>query len=753
LQTLIDSSEHLSKKYPTNSKNLKDQQREVIKCWTFLQERTLLKKQELQSSLDSHKFESLYRDLLNFAQTLTSRMSKLETARDTAQAQILLNDHDELRLEIDARKTKFDQLFSLAKLIDDDISEKTDRIGVERSKLEETWTKKKVYLDQLIDLMIFLRDVANLDSICARQETILSKVEAGEDVEECLHWTKKHSDLLKVIDNQEDKFTTISDQAGKLVQQKHFESGVVNDKINLLLKRRDKVKQLAGVKTKALSALLLDKQTDRDVVEALSWMDEKRKQLETSAGQATTLEEKIKKLKKHKAFQAELATNADKIEEIIQKSGNKLLSSKWKELLSLSDRVSHSLEEAQDILEFENQLEKTTHWMRDKELLVSAGELGEDYEHCLEITKKLDQQHDQQTNQRINSINALAKRLIEKTNDASVQEKISRLNERWAQLRENMKDYRVRLERALQLHAFEKACDDLEERISTKIPHVSSEELTNDDEHVELMIRKLDGVEKEMTVIECKIAEVTEDAGRIAQVTNGARENADVTDNAGKMMPSDSTRTTSKLSKLTSSWDKLKKLSLERKTNLTYALEYTRYVKKLRELEQFTESALSSMKHETPDTVQHAEELIAAHSEVKIKVDSKSPQFNELTSMGQEFIKQGHPYSGEIKRCLTFSKTLEDQLKTTWEDVDGELKSSLRELKFLNRVKEAESAIADIEAVLGNDDVGGGSLERVQELLRKHDALNIDIQNKVKPKVDALGKEGEFFLNNDWHGN
>jgi spectrin beta len=749
LQTLIDSSEHLSKKYPTNSRNLKDQQREVIKCWTFLQERTLLKKQELQSSLDSHKFESLYRDLLNFAQTLTSRMSKLETARDTAQAQILLNDHDELRLEIDARKTKFDQLFSLAKLIDDDISEKTDRIGVERSKLEETWTKKKVYLDQLIDLMIFLRDVANLDSICARQETILSKVEAGEDVEECIHWTKKHSDLLKVIDNQEEKFSTISDQAGKLVQQKHFESTRVSEKINDLLQRRDKVKQLAAVKTKALSALLLEKQTDRDVVEALSWMDEKRKQLETSAGQATTLEEKIKKLKKHKAFQAELATNTDKIEEIIQKSGNKLLSSKWKELLSLSDRVSHSLEEAQDILEFENQLEKTTHWMRDKELLVSAGELGEDYEHCLEITKKLDQQHDQQTNQRINSINALAKRLIEKTNDASVQEKISRLNERWAQLRDNLKDYRVRLERALQLHAFEKACDDLEERISTKIPHVSSEELTNDDEHVELMIRKLDGVEKEMTVIECKIAEVTEDAGRIAN------------DDKGKIAEAttDSTpRTTSKLSKLTSSWDKLKKLSLERKTNLTYALEYTRYVKKLRELEQFTESALSSMKHETPDTVQHAEELIAAHSEVKIKVDSKSPQFNELTSTGQEFIKQGHPYSGEIKRCLTFSKTLEDQLRTTWEDVDGELKSSLRELKFLNRVKEAEGAIADIEAVLSNDDVGGGSLERVQELLRKHDALNIDIQNKVKPKVDALGKEGEcgffqFLFYNDCHGN
>jgi len=734
-QSLIDDSEVLCKKYPSNARNIKEQQTEVIHSWNYLQEKTLAKKQELQSSLDYHKFESLYKDLLNFTQNMIHRMSKLDNARDTGGAQILLNDHDELRLEIDARKNKFEELLTLGKVIDYEVDDKVEKIGEERRKMEETWVKKKVYLDQLIDLMIFLRDVANLESICARQETILSNIEVGEDVEECQAIVKKHNELVKVIQNQEEKFALIREQAAKLIEQRHFESKLVQTKIDGLSKRRERVKELANIKSQKLNDLLVSKQIERDVVESLSWMDEKKKQLESSThstNTASSLEDKIKKLKKHKAFQAELNSNANKIEDVIVKSKNKELAEKWSELVKLSDKIALSLEEAQDILEFTNQLEKTEQWMREKELLVSSGELGEDYEHCLEILKKLDDSDVNVDDQRMKSINALAKRLIEKTGDSSVvQEKIHRLNTRWGDLKDQLAAYRTRLGEALEVHAFEKGCDELEDRITSKIPYVSSEELGEDDESVELLMRKLDSVEKEMSVIEVKIKEMENEGRRLLNKTTGNEDKIEA-----------------KMAKVNSSWNKLKELCNDRKNNLQYALEYTKYVKKLRELETFTEVTLNSMKYENPESVEKTEELIAVHGEIKIKIDSKKGQFDELGRVGDEFVKSGHPYTGEIKKCVKFFRELEEKLTLTWVEVDSKLKSTLMTLKFLNKVKETEGFMSDVEAVLSNQDVGVGSLEQVQELIRKHEGVKFVIENTIGGRVESLGKEKGTFNKN-----
>jgi spectrin beta len=48
------------------------------------------------------------------------------------------------------------------------------------------------------------------------------------------------------------------------------------------------------------------------------------------------------------------------------------------------------LEEARGILDFNNEVAKIESWIRDKELMVSQGDLGKDYEHCMELQKKLD---------------------------------------------------------------------------------------------------------------------------------------------------------------------------------------------------------------------------------------------------------------------------------------------------------------------------------------------------------------------------
>lgn len=101
------------------------------------------------------------------------------------------------------------------------------------------------------------------------------------------------------------------------------------------------------------------------------------------------LQEKIKKLKKHQAFSAEVSSNKKSVEgifstakEIGAEQDVEELRGRWGMLVGLVQEFGKGLEEAYDILEFTNQCEQTDEWVREKESLVHSGDTGRDFEHC-----------------------------------------------------------------------------------------------------------------------------------------------------------------------------------------------------------------------------------------------------------------------------------------------------------------------------------------------------------------------------------
>lgn len=97
------------------------------------------------------------------------------------------------------------------------------------------------------------------------------------------------------------------------------------------------------------------------------------------------------------------------------------LHASWRKLLLESGNRGRGLEEAQDILEFNNQVEKIEAWIRDKEMMVQAGDTGKDYEHCLSLQRKLDDVDSDMRvdDSRIKSINTLADKLIKQVKSLS----------------------------------------------------------------------------------------------------------------------------------------------------------------------------------------------------------------------------------------------------------------------------------------------------------------------------------------------
>lgn len=232
-------------------------------------------------------------------------------------------------------------------------------------------------LEQKIDLYCFLRDAKQIDSLCTSQEASLGSTNLGQTVEAVQNQIKRHDAFEKFIRTQEEKVILLKEHGRKLLEQNHYDSGRIEKRLREVIERRQKVKLLCSLQRQKLDDALLYAQFVRDCAEAELWISEKHKKLGVDGDvnvDTDLLEDKIKKLQKHQALQAEVAANQERIIDI-KKTGeilinknhenvseikeviNKVLTA-WRDLLKELDQRGRGLEEAQDILEFNNQLDK-----------------------------------------------------------------------------------------------------------------------------------------------------------------------------------------------------------------------------------------------------------------------------------------------------------------------------------------------------------------------------------------------------------
>ena len=90
---------------------------------------------------------------------------------------MLKTEHDNLKAEIETREKTFSEVVALGEAMlsenhsaQDEVRKKIESVLTERQKLHTAWQHKKVYLDQLIDLHFYLRDVKQILTIFTAQE-------------------------------------------------------------------------------------------------------------------------------------------------------------------------------------------------------------------------------------------------------------------------------------------------------------------------------------------------------------------------------------------------------------------------------------------------------------------------------------------------------------------------------------------------------------------------------------------------------
>jgi vacuolar-type H+-ATPase subunit I/STV1 len=135
---------------------------------------------------------------------------------------------------------------------------------------------------------------------------------------------------------------------------------------------------------------------DANVQELLIWVDEKlavvRQQTEGSEFRAMQFEEKLTHLRQHQAMEIQLSAHSERIDAIrtqltaLQKPPSHLpesiekramiLLTKWDELGQRSRLLSASLQEARELFDFTQSVDRVLVWIRDKQLMLQVNLLS-----------------------------------------------------------------------------------------------------------------------------------------------------------------------------------------------------------------------------------------------------------------------------------------------------------------------------------------------------------------------------------------
>ncbi|XP_076313686.1 LOW QUALITY PROTEIN: spectrin beta chain, non-erythrocytic 5-like [Tachypleus tridentatus] len=760
IQVLLNDSAHLQAKYPGgNAEHIIQQQDVLLDNWDALKERMMDHSHFIENAFLLQKFLATARDLETWAQGLCAAFQAEVKVSNASGAQLLASEHEQLCAEIEAREHTFcsiiedgHQLVKQKHYASDEIQEKLHQLKEVREQLLTGYEKKKIFLYQLLDLYILLRDAEQLDTLCGQQEAYLAGSDFGTTVEEVNCQVKKHDAFEKVLIAQDEKVAALQMAGEKLLQQNHFESRTIRNRINEVMKRRAKVKEIGQVRKQKLGDALLLATFRRDAAEAEAWIEEKNKSLEVEVarGEVNSIDDKVKNLKKHQAFEAELTAHDQSITEVKQK-GESLLSKrhesstevrrqletllkKWAELRKASSDRGRGLMEAQDILELNTQVDKVEAWMRDKEMMVQAGDTGNDYEHCLSLQKKLnDVDSDMKVDDsRIKNINNLADKLVRQglSDTRAIQQRCDNLNKKWRALQGAIAAYRGKLTGALEIHAFNRDIDDTNDRISEKVGFLSVEDEGKDLQCVEALQRKQEAVEMEIQAIDSKLRQHDADARRLIQ-----------------KYPDMAKLTRTKIYEVQENRRRLTDVCKQRKQRLKNAHSLQTFLTEVAKLESWSDDMVKQMKSdELANSVSEAQSKLQLHQERKAAINYRKEVFRAVKDSGHMLLQQNHPGKEKIQEGLQNLEKVQKKLTQVWDECQTVMEQCCKLQMFIEQAKQVEVWLASQEAFLNNDDLGD-STAGVESLIRKHDNFEKKMFAQSE-KVDQFEKSTKKLVDN-----
>uniref|UniRef100_H0ZL45 Spectrin beta, non-erythrocytic 5 n=1 Tax=Taeniopygia guttata TaxID=59729 RepID=H0ZL45_TAEGU len=763
LQELIHSADlvlpHCSQK---QVEDLKAKQQAIVTSWRALKAKVEQRRRLLEQAYKLYEFQAHVWDYFLWTAEIIREMRAKESIRDISTSSLRLTQHQQLLAEIEAREEKYSNVVQLGQsLLQDEempskeIQQKLQALSEEKKNVYNAWRQKKEWLEKIHQEQMFYKDWDHLDMLLNSQEVYLKSNDLGRSVDEVEQLIRKHEAFEKLLASQDEKMMSLQEQASRLEKADALEGQKIQHKLNVIHERKRQIKDLSQTRREKLQTALLLALFYQNLEEAEDWISERMQKLEDPSIQdPSNLQDKMKLLQKHQVFEAEILANEEIIiavnkkgEALISKGHPKsgeirrqvrMLQEHWEKLKRAVAARGKMLEDSRDFLEFLQKVDQVEAWIREKEVMINVGDVGNDYEHCLQLKKKLNEFRGATSGEstvddaHIRTINALAMKLERQNKEETktIYERRKQLNEKWNSFHGNLNAYRKKLEGALEIHALIREIDDITERITEKSVLIQALDYGKDVESVENLIRRHEEMEREISVIKSKMEPLELESFRLSTRN-----------------PSINDKLTMKQQEMKNNWLRLQGQAKQRKEKLEASYQLQKFNLEMKEILDWAQNTRALMEAGgLPKSVNEAESMIEEHQERKEEIEARVERFNALSDYGKELGNSGHYATPEIRQSLSRLQQAWSELIQAWKEQYIKLFQAQDLQKFYGYVEQIESWLSSKEAFLANEDLGD-SVSSVESLQRKHTQFEKALEAQME-KIDEMASFAQQLIQN-----
>merc|ERR1711971_194087 len=193
-----------------------NREREVVRAWLELQNIGDSRKSKLNDTSDLFKFFAMVRNLVLWMDDLMRQMKTSEKPRDVSGVELLMNNHQGHKAEIDARADNFNDCITLGKELlnrshyaSNEIKEKLLELTNMQNEMLHRWEERWEHLQLILEVYQFARDAAVAEAWLMAQDPYLKSEELGQTIDEVENLIKKHEAFEKAAAAQEERFAAL----------------------------------------------------------------------------------------------------------------------------------------------------------------------------------------------------------------------------------------------------------------------------------------------------------------------------------------------------------------------------------------------------------------------------------------------------------------------------------------------------------------------------------------------------------------
>jgi len=217
VQAIQEESAKLQAAYAGDkAMEITNREREVVRAWNELQSIGDSRKAKLADTSDLFKFFAMVRNLVLWMDDLMRQMKTSEKPRDVSGVELLMNNHQGHKAEIDAREDNFSDCITLGKELlnrshyaSNEIKEKLLELTNMRNEMLHRWEERWEHLQLILEVYQFARDAAVAEAWLMAQDPYLKSEELGQTIDEVENLIKKHEAFEKAAAAQEERFAAL----------------------------------------------------------------------------------------------------------------------------------------------------------------------------------------------------------------------------------------------------------------------------------------------------------------------------------------------------------------------------------------------------------------------------------------------------------------------------------------------------------------------------------------------------------------